>query len=402
MVSAERVSGEVVETLAAGDPEWLAKRRRAAWAVYGETSLPSSMRDEDWRRTDIGKFDPETLTLHTPSIERTVPDGVVVTDLAEAVSAHAGIVQSQLERVAPGASKFLALHAALTQVGTFILARRGTVIDEPITIVYDTPGATADSLAQALTIVVAEPGARLNVVEVLGSNGSAVTNMLTLIDAGDDAEVHHAVLQNRATDALHFSTHEMRVGKDARLHFFGLATGAKLQKSYWNSTLEGAGADARLDGAVAARGAQHLDHQSLQAHIAPDTVSRLALKVAVWDKAQSVYGGLIDVEKDAVHADGHVQNRNLILSDDARAHSVPRLEIKANDVRCGHGATAGHIDSDQRFYLESRGVPRGEADLMIVRGFFDDVVASIGDEAVRQKVRAVLDEKIGGGEVDGD
>src|SRR4029077_7534329 len=214
--------------------------------------------------------------------------------------------------------------------------------------------------------VVLERQAQVVVTETYSSSEPVVTNALTIVDCAADTVLAYAVTQNQHLESTHFSLHEIHVAKDGEARFFGLSVGAKLQKSYWNCYLEGQGAQAYLDGALAARGGQHLDHQSLQVHAAPDPTSRLALKAAVWDSAQSVYSGLIEVEKEAVHADGYVQNRNLILGKDARAHAIPRLEIKASDVKCGHGATAGHIDDEQRFYLESRGVSRLEAEQMIV------------------------------------
>src|SRR5207302_8998011 len=141
---------------------------------------------------------------------------------------------------------------------------------------------------------------------------------------------------------------------------------------------------------------QHHDHQTLQAHRGPETRSRLLLKTAVRDQARSVYGGLIDVAPEAVHADGYVENRNLLLSRGAKADSVPRLEIRANDVRCGHGATAGHIDDDERFYLMARGVPPEQADALIVRGFMDDVVGRVPYPPLAGWLGHLLDEEISG------
>ena len=151
-----------------------------------------------------------------------------------------------------------------------------------------------------------------------------------------------------------------------------------------------------LTGVCFGDGTQHLDLQSLQRHRGEQTHSDLLHKVAVRDRAVSVYSGLIDVEKSAQHTDGYVQNRNLMLGEGAKASGIPRLEIKANDVRCSHGVTAGHIDDDQRFYLESRGVPRGEADRLIVRGFMQDALDRAPHLGVRELVGRLLDAEIEG------
>jgi Fe-S cluster assembly protein SufD len=148
-------------------------------------------------------------------------------------------------------------------------------------------------------------------------------------------------------------------------------------------------------------GTQHFDHQSLQAHRGRETRSNLLLKVAVRDHARSVYGGMIEVAPTAVHTDAYVANRNLLLSQGAKADSIPRLEIQANDVKCGHGATAGHIDSDQRFYLMARGVPPEEASSLIVRGFMDDVLDRVPHRGFAELAGALLDAEIAGGTVAG-
>ena len=190
--------------------------------------------------------------------------------------------------------------------------------------------------------------------------------------------------------------HRTLLGQNARLRMFGATLGSRLQKAYWEVMLDGPGAEADIAGLAFGDAAQHLDHQSLQAHRAPQTTSRLKLKVAVRDHARSVYSGLIDVDRVAQQTDAYVQNRNLILSHGATANSVPRLEIRANDVRCGHGATAGHIDDDHRFYLMARGVPAEEADRLIVRGFLDDALAHCPHPGVADLVGELLDHELEG------
>jgi len=389
-------SSELLEIQTAGEPSWLSKRRRAAWAAYAELPMPSSARDEDWRRTDLGKLDFDALPIAETVVQVDVPaegagEGVVACSLAEAAKSYSDALRGALSKVAPGASKLVALNSALWDKGIFVFAPARARLIHPLRITWSADGG---GLSLPLTVVVLEQQSQLIVTETYASSAPTVTNALTVVDGVADSVLDYAVIQNQHLESTHFSMHDIHVGKDAQARFFGLSVGAKLQKSYWNCYLEGQGAQAYLNGALAARGVQHLDHQSLQVHAAPDTTSRLALKAAVWDSAQSVYSGLIEVEKEAVHADGYVQNRNLILGQDARAHSIPRLEIKASDVKCGHGATAGHIDDEQRFYLESRGVTRLEAEQMIVRGFFDDALAAVSSEAIREEMSALLEGKI--------
>ena len=194
----------------------------------------------------------------------------------------------------------------------------------------------------------------------------------------------------------HLATQRAVLGRDARLRFFGATLGGRLQKVYWEAVLAGSGADAAMSGLSFGSGNRHLDTQSLQDHTAGQARSTLLLKVAVRDHARSVYSGMINVEKQAQQTDGYVQNRNLILSQGARASGVPRLEIKANDVKCGHGATVGHIDDDHRFYLESRGIATDVAEQIIVRGFFDDALQHAPHAGFAGLVNTLLDDVVGG------
>ena len=190
--------------------------------------------------------------------------------------------------------------------------------------------------------------------------------------------------------------HRASLGRDAQLRQFLATLGGHLQKTYIEALLEGQGADARMAGVCFGSGTQHLDHQSLQAHVAPRTTSDLFLKVAVRDQATSVYSGLIDVAETAQQMNGYVQNRNLMLSKGAKATGIPRLEIRANDVRCSHGVTAGHIDDEQRFYLHSRGVAPADADRIIVRGFMQDAVDRCPHQGFADVVGRLLDEAVDG------
>ena len=394
-MAGEMPSLALVEQAGKDEPAWLAKRRRAAWSAFSELPMPSSAVDEDWRRTDLGKLDLTALPICPPTVEIDLPDatkdsGVVACGLEEALESYPKVMESALA-VAPGLTKFAALNSALWNAGVLVYAPAGATLEAPIGITFT---ASANGVCLPLTLVVVEDGAQISLVTRYSAGAGAVVDAVALARVGSGAVLDYNTVQDQDLGSLHFALHDAVLERDARLTFFGAALGAKLQKSYWNCILAGRGAEATLTGLVAGSGTQHLDHQSLQSHNAPDTTSRLNLKAAVWDSAQSVYSGLINVEKEAVHADGYVQNRNLILSDKARAHSVPRLEIKANDVKCGHGATAGHVDADQLFYLESRGISRAEAERIIVRGFFDDALDTLRHDGLRQEIAGLLEVKL--------
>ncbi len=403
----------IAEQRIAASPPWLATRRRAAFDAFSVLPWPSSQRDEDWRRTDVAKLDPAAFTpdggvgdelqgLIDATVERVLrhlPDaGVVICDhqgaiemrgcdpliaqgvlicaLDEAATRHADLVQRALATVPATDQPIAALWNAMWRGGVFIHVPAAVEVSVPLVVIHAAAGdATATYPA---TVLVAGQASRSSLVEIhVSPPGSTamLSNTTSVVVADRDATVNHALLQRHGFGVWHLAQHRATLDAGATLNFSAATLGSRLQKAYWETVLAGAGAEAHIAGIALARGAQHLDHQSLQAHTAPDTSSSLLLKVAARDNARSVYSGLIDVDKVAQRTDAYVQNRNLILGHGAKADSVPRLEIRAHDVKCGHGATAGHVDDEQRFYLMARGVPGDEADRIIIRGFFDDALA---------------------------
>jgi len=422
---------EVVEAQALASPPWLGDRRRAAWDAFSALPMPSSHSDEDWRRTDISKLHLEAFSpiekvdestvaamraqrdrgapnavfavdapMLAPRIEDSdvlVAQGIIVTTLEEAAIRHPELVQRGLSSVGVGESKFSALWNAMWRGGVFVHVPAGAEALVPVWIAHAASG--DDASVFPATVIVLDDGAALTVIDAYASpvgDQAIFSDAVVAISAGRDARIDYCALQQWGAGAWHIALQRAVLGANARLRFFGATLGARLQKAYWETILDGAGAEADICGVAFGDGTQHLDHQSLQAHRAPDTRSDLLLKVAVRDQARSVYSGLIDVEPAAVHADGYVQNRNLLLSHGAKADSVPRLEIRANDVKCGHGATAGHIDSDQRFYLMARGISRDDADSLIVRAFLEDALARAPHRGFADVVAALLVAEIAG------
>jgi Fe-S cluster assembly protein SufD len=424
-----------VEVRLDGAPAWLRDRRRAAWAAFTELPMPSHLRDEDWRRTDISAlrlddFVAEPTGQILPQGEELIagmrairdsaaPDaaflattrrgnracedtdaltaqGVVVASLEEAAVNHPELVQRGLATM-PSDTRFTALWNALWGGGCFVYVPPMVEARVPVFAAY-TAGGDRPAIFPA-TVAVLDRGASLTLVDAYASKvgGRSLLSVAgTAMVLGDGARLNYCLLQRWDEGAWHIAVHRATLGRDAHLRFFGSTLGARLQKAYWEVIAEGSGGEADVAGVCFGDGSQHLDHQSLQLHRGPSTRTNLLLKVAVRDQARSVYSGLIDVEKTAQKTDGYVQNRNLILSSGAKADSVPRLEIRANDVRCGHGATAGHIESEQRVYLMARGIPGAEADRLIVRGFMQDALDRCPHEGVRNLVATYLDEEIAG------
>ena len=424
-----------VEARAAAAPAWLAERRRSAWEAFAALPTPDHMRDEDWRRTDISKLRLDDFSVDPPadalqgdalveamralrdeaapgaaffattrrglrshdSSDMLTAQGVIVTTLEDAAQQHPELVERALSMVRTGESKFLALWDALWRSGVFVYVPSSVEARLPVWAAYSVAGAGAAVFPA--TVAVLDSNASLTLVDAYASPAGGaplLSSAATLLSLGDGARLDYHVLQQWGAGAWHFATHRATLGRNARLRMFGAVLGSRLQKVYWDALLDGDGSEALLSSVCFGDESQHLDLQSLQRHRGQSTHSDLLHKVAVRDQAVSVYSGLIDVEKQAQHTDGYVQNRNLMLGAQAKASGIPRLEIKANDVRCSHGVTAGHIDDDQRFYLETRGVPRDEGDRLIVRGFMQDALDRAPHEGVRELVGRLLDAEIAG------
>ncbi|HEY7926372.1 MAG TPA: Fe-S cluster assembly protein SufD [Candidatus Dormibacteraeota bacterium] len=414
---------------------WLRDRRQAAWDAFTAMPMPSSQRDEDWRRTDISKLrlasfhesDPVDETLvaairerrdHATPMAALVVDaapetrieqsdalaaaGIVVSSLEEAVRLHPALVERALATVGVAESSFIALWNAMWRAGAFIYVPRSIDAAVPVWVAHSAAGDRSATFPA--TVVLLEDNSSLTLVDdYLSAVGTdeLFSDALTIAAVGRDARLDHHVLQQWGEATWHIALHRTVLAQNARLRMFGATLGSRLQKAYWEVLLDGPGAEAEIAGVAFGDAVQHLDHQSLQAHRAPQTTSRLKLKVAVRGHARSVYSGLIDVDRIAQQTDAYVQNRNLILSHGATADSVPRLEIRANDVRCGHGATAGHIDDDHRFYLMARGITEEDADRLIVRGFLEDALAHCPNDGVAELIGSLLDHELEGDEVAG-
>jgi Fe-S cluster assembly protein SufD len=266
------------------------------------------------------------------------------------------------------------------------------VLDKPLYVRIAVTGQTFWRL-----VVVAEEGARASLIEEYASpdpSTEAYSNAVTELFVEANAKLEYVSLQNLSTETWHFASHHARVERDAELDWVARGFGSKRGKTRIQNDLNGSGATSRVTGAYFADGTQHLDYDTFQEHIAPNCESDFAFKGALRDSATAVWRGMIRVEPDAQKTNAYQECRNLMLSPTAHAVPIPGLEIMANDVRCTHGATVSRVDREQLFYLMTRGLPRAEAERMVVRGFFQNVLDRIELEPVREAVTAALEARI--------
>jgi Fe-S cluster assembly protein SufD len=385
--------------------------RSAAATRFAELPLPST-NDEHWRFTDLRDFDPESFATDGAVDRRVVPEGMLDVDVAAmAVVGEAGIsiVKSppegvtfepfedheRLGELVGVDEKFAAHNAAAWEHGLLVRVPKGVELEQPLAvrIVNSVDGG---ALFFRL-LVIAEAESRFTLIEEYASSSLELhgyTNAVSELFVEQAAKLEYVSIQNLSRETWHFATHHARVERDAELDWVAGGFGSKKGKVWIQNDLTGQGATSRVTGAYFADGDQHLDYDTYQLHVAPNTTSDFAFKGALRDTATAVWRGMIRVEKDAQRTNAYQENRNLMLSPTTHAVPIPGLEILANDVRCTHGATVGQVDREQLFYLMARGLSRGEAERLIVRGFFSDVLDRIELEPVREALGEALEARI--------
>jgi Fe-S cluster assembly protein SufD len=381
---------------------------------YRALPLPTTA-DEPWRFTDLKGFDPDAYASNghargqTPGMSAQNMLQIDVAGLAhvsesgiDVQRAPEGITFAPLDEAQPRLSelvgwdeKFAAHNAAMWKHGLLVHVPHGVVLERPL-YVRVANSAEGGSLFWRL-LVIAESESRCTVIEEYASSSpdlAGYSNAAVELFVGQAAKLEYVSIQNLSRETWHFASHHARVERDGELDWVAAGFGSKTGKIRIQNDLAGPGATSRVTGAYFADGEQHLDYDTFQEHIAPNTTSDFAFKGGLRDTASTVWRGMIRVEKDAQKTNAYQENRNLMLSPKAHADSIPGLEILANDVRCTHGATLGQVDREQLFYLMARGLPRWEAERMIVRGFFQDVLDRIQLESVRETLGAALEARI--------
>ena len=386
--------------------------RTEARAAYEALPVPDTT-EEHWRFTDLRGFDPDAFGhVGGQSPDVSAPSMLELDVAAEAVVTENGIeitrapaeirfepLDESHERLGSlvgwEEDKFAAHNAAAWQHGLLVHVPAGIELERPL-FVRVVNAVDGGSLFWRL-LIVAEEGSRFSLVEEYSSLSADQTgyfNGVAELFVEQGAKLEYVSLQNLSRETWHFASHHARVERDAELDWVSGGFGSKRGKVRIQNDLAGPGATSRVTGAYFADGEQHLDYDTFQEHIAPDTESDFAFKGALRDTATAVWRGMIRVERDAQKTNAYQECRNLMLSPTTHAVPIPGLEILANDVRCTHGATVGRVDREQLFYLMARGLPRAEAERLIVRGFFQDVLDRIELEPVREAVTSALEHRI--------
>jgi Fe-S cluster assembly protein SufD len=367
--------------------------------------------DEHWRFTDLKGFDPDSFSANGA---KTVERAGSMLDVETAALAHVSEAGIEIERAPEGVvfeplaekhellgtlvgtdEKFAAHNAAEWKHGLLVRVPAGLELQQPLYVRVTSSVPEAALFWRVL--VVAEEGSRFSFIEEHASAAPDLpgySNVVAELFVGDGAKLEYVSIQNLSQETWHFASHRATVGRDAELDWVAGGFGSKKGKIRIENDLAGQGGTSRVTGAYFADGAQHLDYDTLQRHIAPNTTSDFAFKRALRDEARAVWRGMIRVEQDAQKTNAYQENRNLLLSPNAHADSIPGLEIEANDVRCTHGATVSQVDRDEIFYCMARGLSRGEAERLIVRGFYQEIFDRIELEPVRTALQTALEARI--------
>ena len=421
-----------------GEPAWLKERREHAWSRFLELGFPTARRgNEAWKYTNVSPIanadfqyalDPasDTVTLadlrgrapwqddwttlvlvdgrYAPELSRiNQSSGLRVSSLAEALRSNPEALEAQLgQHVSVEQDGFAALNTAFLRDGALVQIPANAVRLPVVNLIYLTTDSLhaggAAGVTYPRTLVLAGPNSAATIVEsyVSRSAGRYFTNAVTEIVLADGASVEHYRLLLESAAAFHVGTSRVTQGANSSFTSVAFARGAALGRNDFQVLLDAPGAFCSLNGLYLTSGTQHLDNLISIDHAKPNGTSRLFYKGILDGQSKAVFGGTVLVRKDAQKTDAQQTDKNLILSDRAEVDSKPSLLIYADDVKCGHGATAGNINQDTLFYLRSRGLDPEAANRLLIHAFASEIIETVQLEPLREYLDQVLAETIPG------
>ena len=408
----------------ATEPAWLTARRERAVSLRESLPLPSYRGNPGWEFTSL-KSSTSTPTARpsraptptraawassrrrparrcssrsttsTATLPRRPPTASLVLPLSVAAQTHPELVERHFGTIVSGDDPFVARNEAGWQGGAFVYVPRGVQVEAPIVITV------AQSQAQTAlhwrTLVVLEEGAEAEVWEQYVSTDAeqdALFSTVTELSVGQNANLRYVCAQGLSEKTWIFGTQRAVVERDGALDWIALGFGAGNGRVAMDTKLAGPGADAKVTGAYATHGRQHLDYATTQEHAAANTTSDLAFRGILDGRSSTVWSGMIKVDPGAQQIDAFQESRNLLLTKKAHADAIPGLEILANDVRCTHAAAIAQIDPEQLYYLRSRGLSLEQAKRLVIEGFLEATVERFEEGFVREAVAGALERRL--------
>ena len=413
----------------AGEPEWLARLRREAFERFAALGFPTT-RNEEWKYTSVAPIakvpfrpasdegapvplspreregvraleQPRRLVFvngqYSPQLSTRPPAPATVASLREALRKDPAAIEPHLARHADfQASAFTALNTAFFEDGAVVRIPGGSVIEEPIHLVFvSAPANGQPTVSHPRILIVAEPNSQAAVVEsYVGSlppgEGVSFTNSVTEIICGDGAVLEHSKFQRESLSAFHVQTIQAALGRGSNFVSHNVCLGGALARTDINVLFTAEGSECALNGLFLPGGTQHMDNHTLIDHAKPHCTSRELYKGILDGRSRGVFHGKIIVRPDAQKTDAVQTNKNLLLSREALVDSTPALEILADDVKCRHGSTIGQLDANSLFYLRSRGIGEREARALLTYGFAADLARRIRVPWIREEIEATL------------
>jgi Fe-S cluster assembly protein SufD len=399
------------------EPDAIARLRRGAFARFETLGLPARQQ-EDWRLTDlsglqqwawqrpaVAPVDAEALpTLeipvhrlafvngrYAPGLSRlqNMPDQVFIASMGQALLTHPELIAPHLDRL-PGLEQhpFAALNTAFWEDGAFIYLPPGAVVETPIHLIFHASGGDM-AVYPRLLLMLAENAQATVIVEYQGA-GRYLNAPVTEAQLGDGAVLHYHKIQQESPQAFHLGAIRVQQGRNSEANLHLLSFGAQVARTDLDAVLDGEGASCNLNGLTLARDQQFSDVHVRVDHAQPHGSSQQIFKSVLDGKARTVFDGMIHVRPHAQKTDARQVSRNLLLSRQAQANSNPRLEILADDVKCGHGSTTGFLNPDAEFYLRARGISAEQARSMLVHAFANDSLNQIRLIPLRERFARLL------------
>jgi Fe-S cluster assembly protein SufD len=390
----------LAEAVAIAEPDWLTERRRKGASLARELELPSS-KSKGWEFTDLSELDLDAYEPATGSV-RGIEAGVdsdggppVIMPLAEAAGQLGDLIRDRFGSIVPVDDPFVARNEENWRNGVLVYVPRGQRLEQPLqlTVRHDADGSELDWR----TLIVLEEGAEAEVwehYESANDDSEGLFNGVVELSVGPGANLRYVCEQELSDRTWVFATQRAELDRDASLEWVALGFGSARGKVRMETKLDGPGASAKVTGAYAGAGRQHLDFDTTQEHAAPHTTSDLAFRGVLADRATAVWRGMIRVDPGAQQTDAFQESRNLLLSKKAHADAIPGLEIEANDVRCTHAAAVAQVDPEQLYYLRSRGMPEPKAKRLIIDGFLQELAERTGEGPLREELSDALDRRL--------
>ena len=411
------------------EPGFLAARRERAARLSATLELPQFKGNAGWEFTDISGLD---LDAYAPAPEAggavgtvggvdpapmfspegaaelrqvdagaaaltggELPPGVIVTSLEQAARDHAELVERHLGTVISGEDVFVARNEAAFRGGAFVYVPRGVALEQPI-VLTAIQSAGGNELNRR-TLIVIDEGAQAEVWEQYlstSADGEGLFNTVVELVVSQNARLRFVCGQDLSEKSWIFGTQRAEIARDGRLDWVALGFGSARGRVRMDTRLGGEGADARVTGAYASHGRQHIDFDTTQEHAAPNTTSDLAFRGVLQGRSSAVWRGNIIVDPGAQKTDAFQESRNLLLSKRAHADAIPGLEIQADDVRCTHAAAIAQVDPEQLFYLRSHGLGAEAAKRLVIEGFLAALVERFEQGPVRELLGGALERRL--------